>query len=189
MLPSHSFIKNQQSLLKGDFDPLTIEARKIVLELLNEGIKAANPKEAILHSVKLDENEIIFCDESKFLLSETNRLFVIGAGKATVKMAEAIEEILGQRINAGQINIPEDSVKQKLNLKSIQYNIAGHPLVTEGTISGTEKILDLVNGLSATDLVICLISGGGSALLELPVEGITLEDLSELFHVLTEVGA
>lgn len=185
----HSFIKNHQSLLEADFDPLTIEARKIVLELLNEGIKAADPKNAIHNSVKLVNNEIKFINGSSFLLSNINRIFVIGGGKATAKMAEGLEEILGQHIYAGQINVPEYSVKQKLNLKTIQYNIAGHPLVTNGTISGTKKILDLIEGLSATDLVICLISGGGSALLEMPIEGITLEDLSELFHILTEAGA
>lgn len=185
----HSFIKNHQSLLEVDFDPLTIEARKIVLELLNEGIKAADPKNAIHNSVKLVNNEIKFINGSSFLLSNINRIFVIGGGKATAKMAEGLEEILGRYIYAGQINVPENSVKQKLNLKTIQYNIAGHPLVTNGTISGTKKILDLIEGLSATDLVICLISGGGSALLEMPVEGITLEDLSELFHIMTESGA
>ena len=185
----HSFIKNHQSLLEVDFDPLTIEARKIALELLNEGIKAADPKNAIHNSVKLVNNEIKFINGSSFLLSDINRIFVIGGGKATAKMAEGLEEILGRYIYAGQINVPENSVKQKLNLKTIQYNIAGHPLVTNGTISGTKKILDLIEGLSATDLVICLISGGGSALLEMPVEGITLEDLSELFHIMTESGA
>ena len=185
----HSFIKNHQSLLEADFDPQTIKARQMALELLSEGIKAADPKEAIHNSVKLVNDEIKFINGSSFLLSDINRIFVIGGGKATAKMAEGLEEILGQHIYAGQINIPENSLKQKLNLKNIQYNIAGHPLVTSGTISGTKKILDLIEGLSATDLVICLISGGGSALLEKPVEGITLEDLSELFHILTEVGA
>ncbi|MHA1531303.1 MAG: glycerate kinase type-2 family protein [Candidatus Heimdallarchaeota archaeon] len=185
----HFFIKNHQSLLEADFDPQTIEARQMALELLNEGIRAADPKEAIRDSVKLVNDEIKFINGSSFLLSDINKIFVIGGGKATAKMAEGLEEILGQHIYAGQINIPENSVKQKLNLKNIQYNIAGHPLVTSGTISGTKKILDLIEGLSARDLVICLISGGGSALLEMPVEGITLEDLSELFHILTEAGA
>ncbi|NPE08412.1 MAG: glycerate kinase [Asgard group archaeon] len=187
--PKNSFIKNHQSLLEVDFDSQTIEARKIALELLNEGIKAADPIKAIHNSVKLVNDEIKFISGSCFLLNDLNKIFVIGAGKATAKMAEGLEEILGQHIYAGQINVSENSVKQKLNLKNIQYNIAGHPLVTNGTISGTKKILDLIKGLSATDLVICLISGGGSALLEIPVEGITLEDLSELFHILTEAGA
>ncbi|MBK5114822.1 MAG: glycerate kinase [Candidatus Heimdallarchaeota archaeon] len=186
---NHSFIKNHQSLLEVDFDLKTIEARKIALEIINEGIKAADPKKAIHDSIKLVKSEIKFSNGSNFLLSDISRLFVIGAGKATAMMAEALEKILGQHIHAGQINVPENSVKQKLNLKNIQYNIAGHPLVTSGTISGTKKIIEMIDELSSSDLVICLISGGGSALLELPVEGITLEDLSELFHILTEVGA
>ncbi|MCK5297798.1 MAG: DUF4147 domain-containing protein, partial [Candidatus Heimdallarchaeota archaeon] len=119
----HSFIKNHQSLLEADFDPQTIKARQMALELLSEGIKAANPKEAIHNSVKLVNDEIKFINGSSFLLSDLNRIFVIGGGKATAKMAEGLEEILGQHIYAGQINIPENSLKQKLNLKNIQYNI------------------------------------------------------------------
>ncbi|NHJ33730.1 MAG: glycerate kinase [Asgard group archaeon] len=189
MLPTQSFIKNHQSLLEVDFDPRTIEARKIALEIINEGIKAADPKKAIHDSIKLVNDEIRFSNGSIFSINDISRLFVIGAGKATVMMAEAVEEILGQNIYAGLINVPENSEKQTFNLNKIQHNVAGHPLVTSGTISGTKRILEMINGLSATDLVICLISGGGSALLELPVEGVTLKDLSGLFHVLTEVGA
>ncbi len=185
----HSFIKNHQSLLEADFDPLTIEARKMALELLNEGIRAADPKKAIYSSVKLDENEIRFNNGSKYLLNDFKRIFVIGAGKAAAKMAEAVEEVLGQHIHKGMINTPESSMKQKISLNYITLNITGHPLVTQETISSTKKILDLIKGLSTNDLVICLISGGGSASLEVPVENVSLDDLSKVFNLLTDVGA
>ncbi len=184
----HSFIKNQQALLEVDLDPKTIEARKMALELINKGIEAANPKKAVYNAVRIVNDNIEFSNGSIFSLNNIKKLIVVGAGKATAMMAEAIEAVLGQHIFAGLINIPEN-LDKKPNLKKIQYTIAGHPLVTNGSISGTKKIIELVKGLTPDDLVICLISGGGSALLELPVEGITLEDLRELFQILTEVGA
>ena len=135
---SHSFIKNHKALLEVELDPKTEEARKFALELINEGIKAADPKKAIRDSIKLVNDEIRFSNGSNFSLNEISRIFVIGAGKAVVMMAEALEEILGKHIYAGLINVPESSVKQKLNLKTIQYNVAEHPLVNSGTISGTK---------------------------------------------------
>lgn len=104
-------------------------------------------------------------------------------------MALAVEKLLGQSISQGLICVPDEEVKKKYPLKKIILQSAGHPYVNEGSIAGAKRILELVDNLTENDIVLTLISGGGSALLELPLETITLTDLHVIFNLLTNVGA
>ena len=184
-----SLIKNMDSLLNPKYSEEIISMRRIILDILEKGIFAANPQEAILRNVSYDENKITFSDETIIDLSKISRIFIVGAGKASAAMASALESILSEKIQSGYINVPENQNLDLLNLKKTKANIAGHPYVSKGSIEGTKKILDLINGLTASDLVFCLISGGGSALLEHSFDGITLNDLNLLFSELSRVGA
>ncbi|NHK31286.1 MAG: DUF4147 domain-containing protein [Asgard group archaeon] len=121
-------------------------------------------------------------------LKPSMKIIVIGAGKASAQMALAIENILGNKISAGQINIPEKSITLP-KPEIIKLHFAGHPFVSKESIDGTKKIISLIKNLNENDLVICLISGGGSALLELPYNTITLADLGKVFTLLTKKGA
>ncbi|MBD3192337.1 MAG: DUF4147 domain-containing protein [Candidatus Heimdallarchaeota archaeon] len=189
LLQNKPIIKNYSELIRQDRDPLTKQGRKIVLDILSEGIKAASPKKAMIRAVKYEKRKLQILNQWERELSEETKVIVVGAGKATGNMAIALEDILGEKIDEGLINLSKESLSVKKELERIQVNPAGHPRPDHGSITGARRILKLINGLSEQDIVICLISGGGSALLEIPHQSLSLQDVQELFEQLTAVGA
>jgi len=153
------------------------------------GINNANPIQAVKSVLQLVNGELQIGDEWKRNIDSIQKLIVIGAGKATAAMAIAVEEILGRWITAGAVNIPAEILQSVPKTTKIRLHVAGHPFVTEETITGTKTIEKLLSNLSENDLVLCLISGGGSAMLELPQEGLSLGDLQSVFQLLTKKGA
>lgn len=129
-----------------------------------------------------------FSNEFKIKLTKKSKVIVIGAGKASRKMANTLVSILGERITKGIICSNEKN-QRSFDKPEIEFIIAGHPYPTNESVIGGEKILREISNLTKDDLVLCLISGGGSALMEIPISGISLEDLVEVFDILTEVGA
>lgn len=134
------------------------------------------------------EGERLRVRTRKFDLSEVGKIVVVGGGKASGKMAEALEEILRDRITEGVVNVPQGTAS-KYRARKIDLVEAGHPLPTEAGVRGTERMMDLVSGLGPKDLVICLLSGGGSALVPLPAEGISLDELQETTRLFLKCGA
>jgi glycerate-2-kinase len=119
-------------------------------------------------------------------LSNVRHTYVVGAGKASGKMAIAITEILGNRVSKGAINVPYNSdIKSDL----ISFKEAGHPLPDQNGVIGTKKILSLLSRTSKSDLVVALISGGGSALLPMPTDGISLSEKQQFTRSLLLSGA
>ena len=111
---------------------------------------------------------------------------MVGAGKATAAMAQALEGILGDRIRAGCINVKYDHT---LPLEHIQITEAGHPVPDEAGFQGAREIVELLRKCTENDLVFCLLSGGGSALLPYPAQGLSLADKQALTQKLIECGA
>src|SRR5262245_20913220 len=103
----------------------------------------------------------------KFLATRKieGRLVVIGTGKASAKMAQVVESLLGDQIAGGLVVTKYD---HRLPLKKIRLNEAGHPLPDANGVRATQETRQLLKGLSADDTVLCLISGGGSALWPAP---------------------
>jgi hydroxypyruvate reductase len=101
-------------------------------------------------------------------------------------MAVAVEEVLEERITAGLVNVKSDHI---LPTRTIQLNEAGHPIPDVNGARGSGQILELLQRAGERDLVICLISGGGSALMIRPVEGISLDDMQRLTDTLLRSGA
>jgi hydroxypyruvate reductase len=114
------------------------------------------------------------------------RIFVIGAGKAGDSMAYAAERVLGRRIAAGLVNVKDG---HRARVRHIALNECGHPLPDERGVAGARQIAELAAEAGQDDLVICLISGGASALLPLPAEGITLEEKQSVTKLLLACGA
>lgn len=112
---------------------------------------------------------------------------MVGAGKAGAEMARAAEEVLEGEIAGSLVIVKEGHGGAELELVTLAE--AGHPLPDETGVSATARLLDLVSEASESDLVICLISGGGSALLTSPAEGITLQHLQETTRLLLRSGA
>ncbi|MGP8243296.1 MAG: glycerate kinase [Bryobacteraceae bacterium] len=149
---------------------LRSQARRI----FDEALRAADPEAAV-------ERHLRGIDFDRY-----RRIFVLGAGKAGASMAHAAERVLGKRITAGLLNVKDGHVSK---LERIELQEARHPLPDERGVAGSERIAALAESAGADDLVVCLISGGGSALLPLPAAGITLAEKQEVTRLLLACGA
>jgi len=163
----------------------TKKIRKDALAIFNAGIKAVDPVTAVKRHFKLQDS-ILSVGERTYDLASYNKVYVIGAGKASAAMAQPLEEIIGDRIKASAVNV---KYGHDVPLKIVRVNEAGHPVPDEAGLKGTKKIIQLLKQTGEKDLVICLISGGGSALLPYPAQGLTLENKQKVTKHLLEVGA
>jgi hydroxypyruvate reductase len=159
--------------------------RQHALEIFQAALKAVDPIEAIFRYVRLTD-DVLQVGEHRFALKDYDRILVVGAGKAGAPMARALEELLGDRIADGVIVVKEG---HGLPLAHVRIHEASHPVPDERGIKGAEEILALVKDAGERDLVLCLMSGGGSALLVAPADGITLEDKQEVTRLLLACGA
>ena len=162
--------------------------RAAVIEVLSAALQAADPYRAIC--------DTLASGQVAALLGSAARVYVVGAGKAGVPMARAVEDALNGRIAAGLVVVKEGyagdagaGTGSEASLGRINIVEAGHPVPDRRGVEATRRLLAIVAGAGRGDLVLCLISGGGSALLALPVEGITLEDLQATTQLLLRAGA
>jgi glycerate-2-kinase len=119
-------------------------------------------------------------------LKKLKRVYVVGGGKASGSMAEAVEQILGKRVTGGFVNVPHGC---KNRTSRIELHEANHPIPDEAGVDGTRRILEIAKQAERDDLIICLISGGGSSLMPLPRENISLADKKEMTQALLKSGA
>jgi glycerate 2-kinase len=159
--------------------------RQHLYAIAKAALAAVDPFEAVHRYLRLDNN-LITVGSEKIALGQDTRIYVVGAGKAGVAMARAVEQIFGQRIYGGLVSVPDLPEK---SLSMIRLCQGGHPLPTEGSIEAGNQIKELLGGTREQDLVLVLISGGGSALLELPLVGLQLSDLQEVNDLLIKSGA
>lgn len=162
-----------------------IEAGGRVRRILADALQAVDPAQAVRRCVQRDGHRLLIGDRS-YDLDAVHRLLVVGAGKAGAPMAQAIEDILGDRIGAGVIIVKEGYAAEVDKLKIVE---AGHPIPDARGVAGADEIIQVLAGTRRDDLVIALISGGGSALLVSPHEGISLDDLQDLTAALLASGA
>src|SRR2546425_12377524 len=162
-------------------------SRRVLVEALSQALLAADPRTILRNKVKVRRNELEIGTLS-FKLSEFRRVLVIGGGKATAGMALEIEQILDGWITGGSVNIPAYT-KPWPRSKQIKFNPASHPIPSEDGVRGVKNMLRLIGQPSEDDLVICLISGGGSALMPLPSTGILLSDKQKTTNLLLKSGA
>jgi hydroxypyruvate reductase len=113
-------------------------------------------------------------------------IYVVGAGKAGAAMARAAERVLGRRITRGLLNV---KYGHTLRLARIELNECGHPVPDERGVEGSRRIAEIAGSAGADDLVLCLISGGASALLPLPADPISLAEKQETTRLLLACGA
>lgn len=167
-------------------DGPTRSLRRDALSILRYSIRACDPLHAIRKHVKL-KREKLWADGKFYDLRLFKRVLVIGAGKASARMAQAMELILGDRITSGTL---VTKTGHALPLQShIDLVEGGHPLPDKEGLKGAGRIVKLLSGTEADDLVVLLLSGGGSALLVSPVPGISLRDKIRLTDALLRCGA
>lgn len=162
-----------------------LRMRRDAEAIFRAGLRAAQPDDAIKRLCRWEEEHLLI-GEHRFDLTAVDRVLVVGAGKATAAMARAVEEILGERIDDGVISV---KYGHTLPLKHIRTIEAGHPLPDVNGVTASRAILSMATRAGGSDLVIVLLSGGGSALTPLPAEGIALKDKQAATDLLLACGA
>lgn len=175
---------NKQELLHSG---TCVKARKLALGALEAALAAADAKAALKAHVKLRGRTLQIKNE-RFSLDAFDSIYVIGAGKASGHMAEALFNILRDKISGGLVIVP-DYFDVKLSTGPVQLWKASHPIPSHRGVEGVKRMLALVREASREDLVICLMSGGGSALMPLPYGNITLKQKQGITSDLLKSGA
>jgi len=163
--------------------------RKAVVSAVDSAIAAAHPLNLVRDNVKLsdDGKKLYVCGECVVPdLSRFREIYCIGGGKASGFMAQELESILGKRITGGLVNVL-DGTRDYFSTRRIALNSASHPIPNNAGMHGVERMLGFPH--DEDTLIICLISGGGSALLPAPAEGVALNDIQKITSLLIESGA
>ncbi|MGE3778316.1 MAG: DUF4147 domain-containing protein, partial [Pirellulaceae bacterium] len=171
----------------------TEQLRADALAIWRAGVAAVDSQRLVQETLLVDGEQLLVGDLA-LPFRDFDRLIVVGAGKAGAGMAAGVEGALGPRwLHAkrveGWVNVPANCVRplQRIHLHAARPAGVNEPTV-EG-VAGTSRILELVGSLSPRDLCLCLLSGGGSALLPAPIDGITLADKQALTKHLSAAGA
>jgi glycerate 2-kinase len=154
-------------------------------EIFRAGLTAADPLDAVKKSVRLRNDHLQLANRS-YALSRIRNILITGCGKAAARMALAIEDLLGDRVAGGVVVV---KYGHGLPLQRIKVVEAGHPIPDEAGLDGARQIVELVRAAGENDLVLFLISGGGSALFPGPADGLTLADKQRTTQMLLQSGA
>ena len=157
-----------------------------VIPILSAMINAVNPETSVKDALCL-EGEVLSVDERRYDLALYDHVYLIGFGKASILMARGVKAVLSERLTEGRIIAK--TLSRTEGLENVTIYQGSHPVPTNKSIDGAKKLVELVSGLSERDLVICVISGGGSALFTYPHKGIALEELQSLTSLLLKSGA
>ena len=152
----------------------TTRLRQHARSIFKAALAAADPYDAVVRNLE------------RVRYDRFRHIYVVGAGKAGASMARAAEHVLGRRITAGLLNVKYGHVAR---LRHIELNECGHPVPDERGVAGSIRITEIVERAGREDLVICLVSGGASALTPLPAEPITLEEKQATTRLLLACGA
>ncbi|MDH5753655.1 MAG: glycerate kinase [Candidatus Bathyarchaeota archaeon] len=178
-------INNKEQLIKNGETQLNQKARALALKSLEFTLNAVDPKQIVKSKLSL-KNSILKVNGYTFDLKRFKNIYVVGGGKASGSMAEALEQILGKHITNGLVNIPHGS-KHKTEI--IKLHEASHPIPDEAGVKGTRRMLEIAEQAKKDALIICLISGGGSSLMPLPRGGISIADKRKITEDLLKCGA
>ncbi|MAT14566.1 MAG: glycerate kinase [Planctomyces sp.] len=165
--------------------------RDDAIAIWKAGVTAVDSARLVREHLAIRGEKIIVAGES-FDLKDLNRVIIVGAGKAGAGMSAAVEDVLepalGDRLT-GWVNVPEDCVQPRKRIHLHAARPAGVNEPTEEGVAGAKEILKLVRDAGERDLVLVLVSGGGSALLPAPVPGISLADKQDVTRYLAAAGA
>lgn len=164
---------------------MDIQHKAILRTIFQAGIEAVDPEAAVKYHFKR-QNERLIVQEKSYHLIDFNRIVLVGAGKAAAPMAKAVEEVLADRLNEGHIVVKYD---HGAPLAKTRIYEAGHPVPDAAGQRATGSIVQRISKLGADDLAVVVLSGGGSALLAAPADGIGLADKQKTTELLLASGA
>jgi hydroxypyruvate reductase len=161
----------------------------MVTKMIEAIFDSVNPRKAVSQQIRLS-NDVLVVRNAPYLLSMYEKIHVIGFGKAVLSMALGVVEQFGEKIDGGLLITKHfDQEKQKLLPDTIQVLQGNHPVPADDTFGSTAQLVDYVKGITEKDLVLILISGGGSALCSLPVQGVQPEEMQNITRQLLACGA
>jgi glycerate-2-kinase len=181
-----SIIKNADELLER-FSASESLAR-LLLECLEVAIGSVLPAAALSRHLEIVGDRLVI-DGEGYDLTGRGRIFLLAVGKASLEMSKFVVRLLGDRIEGGIVVYPEGAEKPKIEARNIELVESTHPIPSEKGLDAANRIVEFSRNLRDDDLVIFLLSGGASAMLPLPHEGITLEDKIETTKLLLKAGA
>ncbi len=162
-----------------------MKSKSIVEQIFLAGVESVLPERLIRKQISVTGNKLLISGKT-FDRGTLGKVFILGAGKASARMAAEVENILGDIISEGHVVVKYGF---SCSLKKIRVTEAGHPSPDANSFRATKAILEIADKADANDLVICLISGGGSSLLaDLPA-GSTAKDMSVINDLLVNSGA
>jgi len=176
-----SIIRNRDDLLSHG----NTEVRRITLDIIDHALDAIDSYKLVRELVCLEGSRLNI-GSLTYDLAGIGDIYVLGGGKGASSIAEALEDILGARIKRGLV-IEKRGQAQKLD--RVDLIEAGHPVPDEEGVKGSEKIVEIADSAKRGDLVFACITGGCSALMTLPAEGIVLEDVKKVTDLLLMCGA
>lgn len=159
--------------------------RKHAQDIFLAAVNSVNAEQCVSRHLRRTGNRLK-AGGTEFDLKAFDSVYVIGAGKATAHMAAAVESILEDRITSGLITVKYNHTRPLKKIRTIE---AGHPVPDENGARGAAKILELAEAAGGDDLVICLLSGGGSALMPIASPGLGLPEKQETIRQLLACGA
>ncbi|XP_068992920.1 glycerate kinase isoform X1 [Neodiprion pinetum] len=188
-----NFIFNMSTKVRTPLEKMRKDMREIFLS----GVQAVLPRMLIENQIKLSDNNLFVADQ---MFRISSNVYLIGFGKAVMNMVPGIEKVLGNRLKKGIISVPKGSKETIWKVQDFTNfpNIGGPVEYREGakdnqpdaeSLSTTDDIMDLVEGLKENDTLIVLISGGGSALLCMPRPQLELKEKQEFCKKLQQAGA
>jgi hydroxypyruvate reductase/glycerate 2-kinase len=176
-----AYIKNTGTLLSQG----NVKLRQTALEIIEAALAGADPYKATCDLLSFKEN-VLTVGDLRYELTPQQRIFLLGAGKATYPIARALEDILGNRITYGVVVC---KYGQEGKLSRSRLYLSSHPIPDEAGFSAAREALYLAGKTGPGDIIFGCITGGSSALLPYPVPGISLDDKKEVNQVLLTCGA
>ena len=181
-------IKNRSELLSHGFT----KGREKALDIAEHALQHVDPRAAVKRYLTLDGN-LLRVNEDVFDLNRVNKIYAIGAGKATYPLAFALEEILGDRITDGYIAVKKGQKNPFTamlgTLSRIRVAESAHPVPDDTSLAAGKEIWRLTEKAGIGDMVFCLMSGGVSAQTVFPAEGLSLKDKVTINKLLVHCGA
>ena len=176
-------IKNRDQLLSHG----CAEGRRLAADIIDYCLSEVDPYKATKEAVRYGDGDgLLWVKDDSFDLKKVKNLYVVGAGKATYPIAQALDEILGKRIADGFVSIKEG---QKGSLSNIRVLEASHPIPDQRSIEACKKVFEIADRAGPDDLVITIVTGGSSALCCHPVTGITFEEKRTVHDLMLRCGA
>ncbi len=159
---------------------------KDAIDIYKAGLAAANAMRAVARAVVRKDPDTLLVAGNPVDLGKFRKVFVVGAGKAACPMAKALEDALGERLEGGLVVTKYGHAKR---LSKVEVVEADHPVPDTRGLSGVRRVMKIVESAGPTDLIFCLLSGGGSALWPLPAEGLSLHEKQTTTDLLLKSGA